>query len=210
MQNLADEVLPSGAPLPRFDIHAALMSCPKILGTTVTTVPRAGIVSDCPGRSRGILGRAIAEQWHPQDRACLGRQAHASERPAAIDPAGIPVAARRSEKYNVRHRSTKRAREPPTAGITDSRSRPRAMRFRRHCRVDFATGSADHGRHLGRPSRRRIGKDSLAAASILPRLALASRSRRHAVVSKDAAFPPATRRRLVAVDQTDRHRIKSP
>src|SRR6185295_11537844 len=35
-------VIPGGSPLPRFDVHAALLSLPGILGTTLETIP-AGV-----------------------------------------------------------------------------------------------------------------------------------------------------------------------
>jgi hypothetical protein len=34
-----DEVVPAGAPLPRFDVHAPLLSLPHLFGTTLATIP---------------------------------------------------------------------------------------------------------------------------------------------------------------------------
>jgi len=87
-QGVADAVYAAGDPLPPFDYHAALMSVPWIVRTTIATVPR-----DVPyiradknrsaywaERLKQLPGRKIGVAW-------AGRPEHANDRRRSISPA---------------------------------------------------------------------------------------------------------------------------
>ncbi|MCH7935510.1 MAG: tetratricopeptide repeat protein [Proteobacteria bacterium] len=80
-----DEVIASGQPLPPFDCHAALLSLPGIVGTTLETVPAdvpylsaepdlvsawAERLKDAPGLKIGIAWCGTAEKRGNPSRAC--------------------------------------------------------------------------------------------------------------------------------------------
>ena len=72
----------------------------------------------------------------------------------------------------------------------------RSRRLRRHGRRDGASRSRRDLRHVDRPSRRRAGAAGLGRAEERRRMALDDRARQFALVSDDAAFPPAAARRM--------------
>ena len=87
-QNIADAVVPTGAPLPVFDYHAALMSMPRIVGTTVRSVPdEVPYIRPSPQRAaywaerlKPITTRKIGLAW-------AGRPEHPNDRRRSIPPA---------------------------------------------------------------------------------------------------------------------------
>jgi hypothetical protein len=80
-QKVADRVISGSTSAPAFDYHLALMSMPRVVGTTVQTVPdQAQYIRPSPDRSKywearlkPITGRKIGLAWagrpeHPNDR----------------------------------------------------------------------------------------------------------------------------------------------
>ena len=80
-----DEVIANGQPLPTFDCHAALLSMPGIVGTTIETVPAdvpylsaepdlasawTERLKDAPGLKVGIVWSGTAEKRGNPSRAC--------------------------------------------------------------------------------------------------------------------------------------------
>ncbi len=86
-QGLADGVYAAGGPLPAFDFHLALMSVPRIVKSTVQTVPGGGPylradenrVRFWADRLKGNARRKLGLAW-------AGRPEHANDRRRSISP----------------------------------------------------------------------------------------------------------------------------
>ena len=192
------EVLTPGSPLPPFDVQAALMSLPRLFGTTLDSIPR---------RTPYIaIEPALVDRWKemlgPPRGLRVGlawsRQPGALERPAPVVSPGGPGPAARNP-WN-------RILQPARGG----QSRGRGARLRRMGspglirkrldgigrrdrigRADVLPGPGDHGGHHAGAPGGRAGPPGVDAARAGGGLALAGGARRQSVVPHHAAVSPA-------------------
>jgi Flp pilus assembly protein TadD len=86
-QRVADEVYATGDPLPAFDYHAALMSVPRIVKTTLQTVPcDAPYLRADAARSRFWADRLQRDSTKKIGIAWAGRPEHRNDRRRSIPP----------------------------------------------------------------------------------------------------------------------------
>ena len=119
-----DQLLPAESPLPPFDVHAPLLSLPRILRTTVATIPASGpyLVAD----------EKLIDYWQKQlasyqgIKIGIGWQGSSDlrKRPRPIHPAAslrFPGAAAGGPTFQLTERAGRRA----TASVQSSDYRPR-------------------------------------------------------------------------------------
>jgi hypothetical protein len=86
-----DRVVPHGDPLPPFDLQASLLSLPRLLGTTMESIPADIPYLDVPARvpSRTALAEALAAGGGKVrvGLAWAGRPTHLRDAERSIDPA---------------------------------------------------------------------------------------------------------------------------
>jgi Flp pilus assembly protein TadD len=86
-QNIADAVYAAGNSLPPFDYHAALMSMPRILRTTLETLPRAvPYIRPDPARAATWASRLPNDGHRKIGIAWAGRPEHHNDRRRSIAP----------------------------------------------------------------------------------------------------------------------------
>lgn len=86
-QNMADAVLPAGEALPAFDYHAALMSVPRIVKTTMQTVPRNVPYIRASGDRSAYWAKRLAQDAKRKiGIAWAGRPEHPNDRRRSISP----------------------------------------------------------------------------------------------------------------------------
>ncbi len=87
-QNIADGVYAAGDPPPPFDFHLALMSVPRVLKTTVQTVPNGtAYLRASANRSHYWAGRLPRDGKRKIGIAWAGRPEHPNDRRRSIPPA---------------------------------------------------------------------------------------------------------------------------
>ena len=184
-----DQLIPTGAPLPGFDVVMPLMSLPGVFGTTLETIP-----AEVPYLRRAIrLKRAtpraaeidVGIVWQGSLN-CQGDQRSVSLR--LFEPL--------SRLKNVRLRSMQvkpgsdqlRTISFP---VTDVGNKFNPDSLDHLSTAAFQDGPRDYGRYVGRPSGRSAGRAGLGAFTCRARLALASWLHRQSVVPDDASLSPA-------------------
>jgi len=185
-----------------FDAQIAVSSLPRAFRTSLETVPATApyLSADLALAARwaeriGPAGFKVGMVWqgnpHPEaDRA-------RSFPLAAAAPLGtLPGVRLISLQKGLRRGATRRPAEGNAGRNARRGFRFRSGRLRRHRRPDGASRPRRDLRHLGRPPRRRAGAAGLGRAEERRRMALDDRARRFAMVSDDAALPPAETGRL--------------
>jgi tetratricopeptide (TPR) repeat protein len=76
----AGDIIPSGAPLPAFDLHAALLSLPRILGTRAGTIPgQTPYLHASPARAEAVRQRIAMYPGLKVGLSWAGNAKHASD-----------------------------------------------------------------------------------------------------------------------------------
>ena len=192
-------VIAEGTPLPAFDVHCPLMSLPLAFGTKPATIPAAipyfTAEAALVARWRDRLGAGpemkVGIGWagnpiHKNDRSrslTLDRLAPLLELPGV-----------RWFSLQVGERAADLAAAPVAGQVTDLA--PELDGFCRDRRRHHGARSGDHGRHRGRPSRRRARQAAMDPAAVRSGLALVPRSHRQPVVPERAAWCGKPRRGL--------------
>ena len=202
-----DILFPQGTEAPAHDVHAALMSLPGLLGTTLETVPaevpyihpdparverwgaRAGGVSRVQGGDQLAGEPRVRGRLPPLDAPAPLRAAGAGAGGAALQPAEV----RRDG-----------AAQGAGRGVPGGRPGEPARRGGCERAVPGYGGGAEEPRpvrhlgHGGGAPGRGAGGAGVGAAVDVGELAVDARARGQPVVSDDAALPPGDAARLAA------------
>jgi Tfp pilus assembly protein PilF len=86
-QNIADAVIAAGTPIPPFDYHLALMSMPRVVGTTILSVPdETPYIRPAPARAEHWKQRLSPITTRKIGLAWAGRPEHPNDHRRSLSP----------------------------------------------------------------------------------------------------------------------------